>query len=81
MTINSLSHERADYIIPSHFGSASKIISGSSMHMMAMFNGCERSMNEWEKLVRVAGLRITNVYPLRAQASIIECALDIHELQ
>ncbi|OAX35099.1 S-adenosyl-L-methionine-dependent methyltransferase [Rhizopogon vinicolor AM-OR11-026] len=75
-TINSLSHERADYIIPSHFGSASKIISGSSMHMMAMFNSYERSMNEWEKLVRVSGLRITNVYPLRAQASIIECALD-----
>ncbi|OJA12863.1 hypothetical protein AZE42_02418 [Rhizopogon vesiculosus] len=79
MTINSLSHERADYIIPSHFGSASKSTSGSSMHMMAMFNSRERSMDEWEQLVRVAGLRITNVYPLRAQDSIIECALDTHE--
>ncbi|OJA07618.1 hypothetical protein AZE42_10315 [Rhizopogon vesiculosus] len=44
MTIKSPSHERVDNTIPSHFGSASKIISGSSMHMLAMINGYERPM-------------------------------------
>ncbi|OAX35334.1 hypothetical protein K503DRAFT_802898 [Rhizopogon vinicolor AM-OR11-026] len=59
----------------SHFGSASKIISGSSMYMLARINGYERSMHEWEALV-MAGLRITNIYPLRTHISIIECAID-----
>lgn len=69
-----------DYSIPSHFGSASKIVSGSSVHMLTVINGCERSLREWEKLVKGCGLRITNVYPLRAHTSIIECALDTRAL-
>ncbi|KAG2067309.1 S-adenosyl-L-methionine-dependent methyltransferase [Suillus decipiens] len=69
-----------DYRIPSHFGSASRIVSGSSMHMLTMINGCERSLREWEKLVKGCGLCITNVYPLRAHTSIIECALDTRAL-
>ncbi|KAG2067339.1 S-adenosyl-L-methionine-dependent methyltransferase [Suillus decipiens] len=56
--------------------SASRIVSGLSMHMLTMLNGWERSLREWEKLVKGCGLRITNVYPLRAYTSIIECALD-----
>ncbi|KAG1747831.1 O-methyltransferase-domain-containing protein [Suillus paluster] len=72
--------KRLDCTIPSHFGSASKIVSGSSMHMLTMINGCERSLREWEALVRACGLRIMNVYPLRAHTSIIECALDTRAL-
>ncbi|KAG2072458.1 S-adenosyl-L-methionine-dependent methyltransferase [Suillus decipiens] len=64
-----------NYVVPSHFGSASKLVSGFSAYMLTMMNGCERSMREWESLVHGCGLRITNVYPLRAHASIIECAL------
>lgn len=69
-----------DYRIPSHFGSASRIVSGSSVHMLTMINGCERSLREWEKLVKGCGLRITNIYPLRAHTSIIECVLDTQAL-
>ncbi|KAG1747832.1 O-methyltransferase-domain-containing protein [Suillus paluster] len=68
--------KRRDNSISSHFGSASKYVNGCSVHMLATLNGCERSLREWEILVRGCGLRITNVYPLRAHASIIECALD-----
>ncbi|KAG2362600.1 S-adenosyl-L-methionine-dependent methyltransferase [Suillus spraguei] len=70
----------SDYRIPSHFGSASRIPSGLSMHMLTMFNSQERSLREWEKLVKGCGLRITSVYPLRAHTSIIECALDTRAL-
>ncbi|KAJ8582330.1 S-adenosyl-L-methionine-dependent methyltransferase [Rhizopogon salebrosus TDB-379] len=73
-TFNPLPHEHPDYLIPSHFGSASKIVNRLSMHMLTMLNSSERSMCEWEELVKRCGLRITNVYPLRAHASIIECA-------
>ncbi|KAG2057461.1 S-adenosyl-L-methionine-dependent methyltransferase [Suillus hirtellus] len=83
-SVQSLVHDsRAkgpDYRIPSHFGSASRIVSGSSVHMMTLINGCERSLREWEKLVKGCGLRIMNVYPLRAHTSIIECALDTRAL-
>ncbi|KAG2141937.1 O-methyltransferase-domain-containing protein [Suillus clintonianus] len=68
--------KRPDYSIQSHFGSASQLVNTLSMHMLTMMNGCERSLPEWEKLVKGCGLRITNVYPLRAHTSIIECALD-----
>ncbi|KAG1816204.1 O-methyltransferase-domain-containing protein [Suillus variegatus] len=83
-SVQSLMHDSKakgpDYRIPSHFGSASRIVSGSSVHMMTLINGCERSLREWEKLVKGCGLRITNVYPLRAHTSIIECALDTRAL-
>ncbi|KAG2364327.1 O-methyltransferase-domain-containing protein [Suillus spraguei] len=69
-----------DHRIPSHFGSASRIVGGLSMHMLTMLNGWERSLREWEKLVKGCGLHITNVYPLRAHTSIIECALDTRAL-
>ncbi|KAG1724179.1 hypothetical protein EDB19DRAFT_1915657 [Suillus lakei] len=65
-----------DASIPSHFGSASKLVNGFSVHMLTLMNGCERSLHEWETLVKGCGLCITNVYPLRAHTSIIECALD-----
>ncbi|KAG1741097.1 O-methyltransferase-domain-containing protein [Suillus lakei] len=68
--------KRPDCSIPSHFGSASKLAGAFSVHMLATMNGCERSLREWEILVKGCGLRITNVYQLRAHASIIECALD-----
>ncbi|KAG1874380.1 O-methyltransferase-domain-containing protein [Suillus subluteus] len=69
-----------DYCVPSHFGSASKLVSGYSVHMLSMMNGCERSLREWENLVKGCGLRLTNVYPLRAHTSVIECALDAQGL-
>ncbi|KAG1863570.1 S-adenosyl-L-methionine-dependent methyltransferase [Suillus subalutaceus] len=65
-----------DYSIPSHFGSASEQVSAVSVHMLTLMNGCERSLHEWKTLVKGCGLRITNVYSLRAHPSIIECALD-----
>ncbi|KAG2141936.1 O-methyltransferase-domain-containing protein [Suillus clintonianus] len=68
--------KRVDYSVPSHFGSASKIVNAFSVHMLTLMNGCERSLPEWETLVKGCGLCITNVYPLRAHTSIIECALD-----
>ncbi|KAG1747840.1 O-methyltransferase-domain-containing protein [Suillus paluster] len=68
--------KRRDYSIPSHFGSASKLVAAYSMHMLSMMNGCERSLREWETLVGGCGLRITNVYPLRDHSAIIECELD-----
>ncbi|KAG1863567.1 O-methyltransferase-domain-containing protein [Suillus subalutaceus] len=69
-----------DYCVPSHFGSASKLVSGYSVHMLSMMNGCERSLREWENLVKGCGLRITKVYSLRAHTSVIECALDAQGL-
>ncbi|KAG1771420.1 O-methyltransferase-domain-containing protein [Suillus occidentalis] len=62
--------------VPSHFGSASKPVNAFSVHMTSLMNGCERSLREWESLINGCGLRITNVYPLRALTSIIECVLD-----
>lgn len=69
--------KRPNYCVPSHFGSASKPVNAFSVHMLSLVNGCERSLREWESLINGCGLRITNVYPLRALTSIIECALDI----
>lgn len=47
-SVQSLMHDSKakgpDYRIPSHFGSASRIVSGSSVHMMTLINGCERSL-------------------------------------
>ncbi|KAG2032052.1 O-methyltransferase-domain-containing protein [Suillus americanus] len=68
--------KHSDYCVPSHFGSASKLVNAYSVHMLSLMNGCERSLREWENLVKRSGLRITNVYPLRAHASVIECAID-----
>lgn len=68
--------KRPNYCVPSHFGSASKPVNAFSVHMLSLVNGCERSLREWESLINRCGLRITNVYPLRALTSIIECALD-----
>lgn len=72
--------KRPDYCVPSHFGSASKLVNAFSVHMLSLMNGCERSLREWENLVKECGLCITNVYPLRAHTSVIECALDSHVL-
>ncbi|KAG2345929.1 S-adenosyl-L-methionine-dependent methyltransferase [Suillus weaverae] len=68
--------KRLDYYVPSHFASASKLVNAFSVHMLTLMNGCERSLREWESLLNGCGLRITNVYPLRAHTSVIECALD-----
>ncbi|KAG1816221.1 O-methyltransferase-domain-containing protein [Suillus variegatus] len=72
--------KRPDYCVPSHFGSASKLVNAFSVHMLSLMNGCERSLREWESLVKGCGLCITNVYPLRAHTSVIECALDSRAL-
>ncbi|KAG2136353.1 O-methyltransferase-domain-containing protein [Suillus bovinus] len=69
--------KRPNYCIPSHFGAASKLVNAFSVNMLSLMNGCERSLREWESLVNGCGLRITNVYPLRAHTSVIECALDV----
>ncbi|KAG1835391.1 O-methyltransferase-domain-containing protein [Suillus subalutaceus] len=69
-----------DYCVPSHFGSASKLVNAYSVHMLSLMNGCERSLREWENLVKGCGLCITNVYALRAHASVIECTLDAQGL-
>ncbi|KAG1738483.1 O-methyltransferase-domain-containing protein [Suillus lakei] len=63
--------KRSDYSIASHFGSASTLTSGFSVDMMSVMNGCEKSLREWETLVKGCGLRVTNVYLLRAHPSII----------
>ncbi|KAG1786515.1 O-methyltransferase-domain-containing protein, partial [Suillus plorans] len=57
-------YKRPDYCVPSHFGSASKLVNAFSVHMPNLMNGCERSLREWESLVKGCGLCITN------------CALD-----
>ncbi len=46
------------------------------MNMMVMNGGRERTAAEFERLFTAAGLRLTRIIPLRAEASIIEGALN-----
>ncbi|KAJ7920785.1 S-adenosyl-L-methionine-dependent methyltransferase [Mycena leptocephala] len=59
--------------MPANFGAASKAPLGVGVHMLGLFNACERTLSEWEKIVATAGLCIENVKALRTNASVMEC--------
>ncbi|SJL10560.1 uncharacterized protein ARMOST_13947 [Armillaria ostoyae] len=50
-----------------------KMILGVGVHLLGVYNARERSLLEWDSIIRNAGLQITSVCPLRAKLSVIEC--------
>ncbi|KAJ7573938.1 S-adenosyl-L-methionine-dependent methyltransferase [Mycena floridula] len=62
--------------IPLNFGVSAKMHSALGVHMMGVFNACERSLSQWEIIFNKAGLHITNIKNLRANVSVIECRLS-----
>ncbi|KAJ7483273.1 S-adenosyl-L-methionine-dependent methyltransferase [Mycena latifolia] len=61
--------------VPLNFGANAKMHSALGVHMMGVFNASERYLEEWKQVISAAGLRITDVRPLRANVSVIECRL------
>jgi len=61
--------------IPSNFGINAKMSEALSVHMMGVFNARERCLSEWQDIIVEAGLRISQVYILRSNVSVIECEL------
>ncbi|KAJ7510519.1 S-adenosyl-L-methionine-dependent methyltransferase [Mycena galericulata] len=59
--------------MPMNFGVASKMSLGLGVHMMGVFNACERTLVEWEQIVTAAGLYIDGVTALRTNISVVEC--------
>ncbi|OCH89292.1 S-adenosyl-L-methionine-dependent methyltransferase [Obba rivulosa] len=59
--------------IPSNFGASAMMPLALGVHLMGVLNALERTMNEWNRLVAQAGLRIVAVHPIRGMESIIEC--------
>ncbi|KAJ7903795.1 S-adenosyl-L-methionine-dependent methyltransferase [Mycena olivaceomarginata] len=59
--------------MPQNFGAASLAPLGLGVHMLALYNACERTFVEWEKIITTAGLSVATVKSLRANASVIEC--------
>ncbi|KAJ7719958.1 S-adenosyl-L-methionine-dependent methyltransferase [Mycena metata] len=62
--------------MPANFGAASKAPLALGVHMLGLFNACERTLPEWESLIAAAGLVVENVKALRANTSVIECKVD-----
>lgn len=59
--------------VPLNFGVCAKMNLGLGVHLLGVYNARERSLLEWDSIIRNAGLQITSVYPLRAKLSVIEC--------
>ncbi|KAK0498922.1 S-adenosyl-L-methionine-dependent methyltransferase [Armillaria luteobubalina] len=59
--------------VPSNFGVCAKMNLGLGVHLLGVYNARERSLLEWDSIIRNAGLQINSVYPLRAKLSVIEC--------
>ncbi|KAF8515741.1 S-adenosyl-L-methionine-dependent methyltransferase [Gautieria morchelliformis] len=58
--------------VPADFGQVSVIAHSLSVHVMATYNGHERTLAEYESLITRAGLTITGVYHTRSPLSVIE---------
>jgi hypothetical protein len=77
--------------VPLNFGANAKMHLALGVHMMGVFNASERYLvspvftgrtrylrvpqEEWNVIIRAAGLHITNVKSLRANVSVIECRI------
>ncbi|KAJ7455810.1 S-adenosyl-L-methionine-dependent methyltransferase [Mycena latifolia] len=59
--------------VPLDFGVTAKMHSALGVHMMGVFNASERQLEDWERIITTAGLRIIGVTPLRASVSVLEC--------
>ncbi|KAK0484582.1 S-adenosyl-L-methionine-dependent methyltransferase [Armillaria novae-zelandiae] len=59
--------------VPLNFGVCAKMNLGLGVHLLGVYNARERSLVEWDSIIRNAGLQITSVCPLRARLSVIEC--------
>ncbi|SJL10575.1 uncharacterized protein ARMOST_13963 [Armillaria ostoyae] len=59
--------------VPLNFGACAKMNLGLGVHLLGVYNARERSLLEWDNIIRNAGLQITSVCPLRAKLSVIEC--------
>ncbi|OBZ74915.1 O-demethylpuromycin-O-methyltransferase [Grifola frondosa] len=55
--------------IPPNFGAAGRMKQLLSIYLMSAFNAQERTLSEWKGLIESAGLRISQVVPLRATLS------------
>ncbi|KAJ6466294.1 S-adenosyl-L-methionine-dependent methyltransferase, partial [Mycena sanguinolenta] len=58
--------------IPNNFGADSLGPLGLGVHMLALYNACERTLVEWEEIITTAGLCINAVKALRTSVSVIE---------
>ncbi|KAJ7211797.1 S-adenosyl-L-methionine-dependent methyltransferase [Mycena haematopus] len=56
-----------------NFGADSLGPLGLGVHMLALYNACERTLIEWEEIITTAGLCMDTVKALRTHASVIEC--------
>ncbi|KAF8208509.1 S-adenosyl-L-methionine-dependent methyltransferase [Mycena galopus ATCC 62051] len=63
-------------VVPANFGAASLAPLGLGVHMLALYNACERTLVEWNNIVSAAGLRVDTVKALRTNASVIECRIQ-----
>ncbi|KAG2754090.1 hypothetical protein P692DRAFT_20870347 [Suillus brevipes Sb2] len=77
--LTSIGAKRSYAIIPVWVQRPNKSTRSRCAH--GLMNVCERTFREWESPINRdgCGLRITNVYPLRALTSLIECALEDFE--
>ncbi|KAK0469010.1 S-adenosyl-L-methionine-dependent methyltransferase [Desarmillaria tabescens] len=59
--------------VPLNFGVCAKMNLGLGVHLLGVYNARERSLLEWDNIIRNAGMQIAAVYPLRTKLSVIEC--------
>jgi len=63
----------APSFVPANYGASAKMPLALGLHMMATHNSYDRTMSEWERIIRRSGLEIAKVHTLRAFTSVIEC--------
>ena len=61
--------------LPANYGQASRFVTQLDMVVLSLFNGHERSPEEYAEIAKRAGLRIEKIWECRAPLDIIELRL------
>lgn len=64
--------------LPANYGAAHLFKNLRDLNMMSLFNGVERSPDDWNKLAARAGLRVERVWECRGLVSITELRAAIN---
>jgi hypothetical protein len=61
--------------LPPNYGHAASYNHCRDIMMMTMFNGVERTPNQFKAIVEAAGLSLTKIWKCRGPVDVVECRL------